>query len=132
MSLPARQKRVLSGIENALREGEPRLASRFAIFTQLTCGEELPRTEQLVPQPWHRRWLTGARLRAVLTIPAALAALVAALLFASTTGARACPALARGTAAALTRWDTCTASGAGGAATHGIRNGGAATQGTPR
>src|SRR5262249_57209248 len=47
-------------IANALRAGEPRLASRFAIFTRLASGEELPRTEQLVPQPWLRRVLASA------------------------------------------------------------------------
>ena len=60
MSLPARQERTLSGIENALRACEPRMASRFAIFTRLTRGEELPRTEQLMPQPWLRRVLASA------------------------------------------------------------------------
>ena len=60
MSLPARQERILSGIENALRAGEPRMASRFAIFTRLTRDEELPRTEQLMPQPWLRRVLASA------------------------------------------------------------------------
>jgi len=129
MGLPAYQERVLSGIENALRQGEPRLASRFAIFTRLASGEELPRTEQLVPEPWRRRWLKSARLRAVLTIPAALVALAAALLFASITGARTCPAMARSPHAVPTRWDSCPASGA---PPHGIRTGGASAQGTPR
>jgi|SRR5215472_4011749 hypothetical protein len=132
MGLPACQERILSGIENALRQGEPRLASRFAIFTRLASGEELPRTEQLIPEPWPQRWLKNARLRALLTVPAALIALAAALIFASISGGRPCPVAARTTATAQTRWDSCTASGAGGAATHGIRTGGAAAQGTPR
>jgi hypothetical protein len=135
MGLPAGQERILSGIENALRQGEPHLVSRFGIFTRLADGEELPRTEQLIVEPWPRRWLKNPRVRMLLTIPAALIAVAAALFFASISGARACPATARAAAAAPTRWDTCTASGAagaGGAATHGIRIGGAATQGTPR
>lgn len=132
MGLPAGQERILSGIENALRQGEPHLVSRFGIFTRLAGGEELPRTEQLIVEPWPRRWLKNPRVRVLLTIPAALIAVAAALFFASISGARACPATARAAAAAPTRWDTCTASGAGGAATHGIRIGGAATQGTPR
>jgi hypothetical protein len=132
MGLPACQERVLSGIENALRQGEPHLASRFAIFTRLASGEELPRTERLVQEPWPRRWLKSARLRAVLAVPAALIALAAALFFASISGARPCPATARTPAAAPTRWNACTASGAAGAATHGIRTGGAATTGSPR
>jgi hypothetical protein len=132
MGLPACQERVLSGIENALRHGEPHLASRFAIFTRLASDEELPRTEQLVQESWPRRWLKSARLRAVLAVPAALIALAAALFFASVSGARPCPAMARTATAAPTRWNACTASGAAGAATHGIRTGGAAAQGTPR
>jgi len=134
MGLPAYQERVLSGIENALRQGEPRLASRFAIFTRLASGEELPRTEQLVLEPWPRRWLKSPRLRAVLAVPAALLALAAALFFASISGARPCPAMARTAIAAATRWNACPASGAAGAgaATHGVGTGGAAPQGTPR
>jgi hypothetical protein len=132
MGLPAGQERILSGIANALREGEPHLASRFAIFTRLTSGEELPRTEQLVRPPFRRRWLHSARLRAVLAVPAALIALTAALFFASITGARTCPAMARSPHATPTRWDTCTASGAPGPAPHGIRTGDASAQGTPR
>jgi hypothetical protein len=132
MGLPAHQERILSGIENSLRQGEPHLVSRFAIFARLAGGDELPRTEQLILPPWPQRWLKNARLRALLTVPAALIALAAALFFASTSGARPCPAAGRASATAPTRWDTCTASGAGGAATHGIRIGGAVTQGTPR
>src|SRR5262249_41388550 len=79
MGLPACQERILSGIETVLRQGEPHLASRFAIFTRLAGGEELPRTEQLVVEPWPRRWLKGTRLRAVVAIPAALIALTAML-----------------------------------------------------
>jgi hypothetical protein len=62
MSLPACQERILAGIENALRTGEPRLASRFAIFTRLTWDEELPSTEQLGPRPrLVSRWRQAAR-----------------------------------------------------------------------
>ena len=60
MSLPACQERILSAIEKTLRAGEPRLASRFAIFTRLASGEDLPRTEQLMPQPWPQRVLASA------------------------------------------------------------------------
>ena len=60
MSLPACQERMLSGIEKALRAGEPRMASRFTIFTRLTSGRGSPRTEQLMPQPWLQRVLASA------------------------------------------------------------------------
>jgi hypothetical protein len=59
MSLPACQQRVLDTIENALQKREPRLASMYAMFTRLTHGEGLPRTERLDAVSWwvrHRRW----------------------------------------------------------------------------
>jgi hypothetical protein len=129
MGLPACQERILTRIEHALRQGEPHLASRFAIFTRLASGEELPRTERLVLEPWLRRWLKSAKLRALLAVPAAMAALAAALFLASITGARTCPVMARSPHAVPTRWEACPVSGA---ATHGIRIAGAPAQGTPR
>jgi hypothetical protein len=128
MGLPAGQERILSGIEDELRKGEPRLASRFAIFTRLTGDEELPRTEQLTPRPW----LSRARLPGVVLVPAVMIALAAALFFASVSGAaRSCAAAARRPAAAATRWVTCTATGT---PARGARGTGTApaTQGTPR
>ncbi|HKA95588.1 MAG TPA: hypothetical protein VKD66_04930 [Streptosporangiaceae bacterium] len=132
MSLPACQERVLRGIENALRRGEPRLASRFAIFTRLTRDEELPRTEQLVQRPWPWRWLdrvgvrsrrrrrgAGAaalasgrpatRLRAMVLVPVLLIMTASGLAFASTSGSHTCPAASNRVAVAA-RWMTCTAS----------------------
>ena len=47
MSLPARELRVLSGIEAALQAGETRLTSMFAIFTRLATDEGKPGTEDL-------------------------------------------------------------------------------------
>jgi hypothetical protein len=132
MGLPPGQERILSGIENALQQGEPHLASRFAIFARLAGGAELPRTEQLVLEPWPRRWLKGTSLRAVLAIPAALIALAAMLFLASITGARTCPAMARSPRAVPTRWDPCTASGGARAVAPATRTGGTATQGVPR
>jgi hypothetical protein len=132
MGLPPGQERILSGIENALRQGEPKLASRFAIFTRLASGEELPRTEQLVPEPWPRRWVKGARLRAVLAIPAALIALASMLFLAGLTGARTCPAMARSPRAVPTRWEPCPAGRPAGAAAPAPGTGSAATQATPR
>jgi len=144
MSLPACQERILSGIERALRAGEPRLASRFAMFTRLTRDEELPRTEQLVPEPWPWRWLKRAvtagrvssprsrsgggtpawarptlRLRAVVLVPLVLIVMASALVFASSSGsARTCTAAHGRPGAVATRWATCAATGA---QTHGPR-----------
>ena len=71
MSLPACQERILSAIEKTLKAGEPRLASRFAIFTRLASGEDLPRTEQLMPQPWLQRVLASAGRAFRLFVPPA-------------------------------------------------------------
>jgi hypothetical protein len=143
MSLPACQERVLRGIESALRRGEPRLASIFAIFTRLTRDEELPRTEQLVQRPWPQRWLDRAgvrsrrrrrggraitwasgrpatRLRAMILIPVLLIMTASGLAFASSSGTHACPAAAHRVAVAA-RWMTCAASET---PTHAARPGG--------
>jgi len=136
MSLPACQERILSGIESALRACEPRLASRFAIFTRLTSGEELPRTEQLVPQPWLRRALASAgrawrllfprarppgraamraparpaaRLRSVAVLPVLLIAMASATVAAAMAGTSTCAAAPRRPPATGTRWATCAA-----------------------
>jgi hypothetical protein len=58
MSLPARELRVLSGIETALQAGEARLTSMFAIFTRLAADEGKPGTEDLVA-PSRNRWAAG-------------------------------------------------------------------------
>ena len=141
MSLPACQERILRGMESALRKGEPRLASRFAIFTRLTKDEELPRTEQLVPRPWPWRllghagvrprrprrgggtaaWASGrpaVRLRAVILVPVLLIMMASALAFTSTSSARTCAAAAHRAAIAAAHWMTCAA---GGAPTHAAR-----------
>lgn len=47
-------------MESALQECEPRLASMFAIFTRLTGGEAVPRTESLpagARLAWIRRFV---------------------------------------------------------------------------
>jgi hypothetical protein len=141
MSLPACQERILRGIESALRKGEPRLASRFAIFTRLTSDEELPRTEQLVPRPWpwrlldragarHRRprraggtpaWASGrpaVRLRAVILVPVLLIMMASALAFTSTSSTRTCAAGSHRATIAAAHWMTCNT---GAAPTHAAR-----------
>ncbi len=47
MSLPARERRRLSGIQCALDRSDPRLASLFATFSRLTQEEEMPHFERL-------------------------------------------------------------------------------------
>ena len=132
MSLPACQERILNGIADALRKGEPRLASRFAIFSRLTRGEELPRTEQLTPQPWLRRVLTSAartwrflfprpqsrgvaamrpatRLRAAVVLPVLLIIMASATVVTAVAGTHSCAPAPRRPAVIQTRWATCAA-----------------------
>ena len=134
MSLPACQERILSGIEDALRRGEPHLASRFAIFSRLTRDEDLPYTEQLTPQPWLRRVLASAgrawrflfppprsrgiaamrpatRLRAVVVLPVLLIIMASATVVTAIAGTHSCAPAPRRPAATQTRWATCAASG---------------------
>jgi len=65
MSLPASQRRVLGSIERRLAAGEPRLASMFRIFAQLTRDELLPGRET-IPSGW-RPAVVAARLRQMLS-----------------------------------------------------------------
>src|SRR6516225_4833983 len=91
MSLPTGQQRVLERIEGKLRESDPRLVSLFTIFTRLTLTEKMPWIEQVKVRPVAYRiarigtWFRGigrrpaARVRAMLLLPAALAATACAL-----------------------------------------------------
>jgi hypothetical protein len=146
MSLPACQERALSAIENALRAAEPRLASRFAIFGRLASGEDLPRTEQLVPQPWLRRVLASAGrafrvlfprsrsrgvaamrapgrpaagLRAVVVLPVLLITMASATVATAIAGTHACAPAPSRPAVTQTRWATCAA---GKTVVHGPRS----------
>jgi len=137
MSLPACQERVLSAMEDALKAGEPRLASRFAIFTRLASGEDLPRTERIVQQPWLRRVLAAAarmgrllfprsrargiaalrapgrpalRLRAVVVLPVLLIMMASATIAAAIAGTHTCAPAPTRPPVTQTRWATCAAS----------------------
>ncbi len=90
MSLPTGQQRVLERIEGKLAESDPRLVSLFTIFTRLTLAEKMPWIEQVKVRPVAYRiarigsWFRGigrpaARVRAMLLLPAALAATACAL-----------------------------------------------------
>jgi len=94
MSLPPKQQRVLDRIESILRDSDPRLTALFVIFTRLTRDEEMPRLEDLrVRLARIRTWISwrtapvrqragqpSQRLRAILLFPAALVAMICALL----------------------------------------------------
>ena len=94
MTLPARQQRTLGRIERRLGDSDPRLRSLFAIFTRLTHEEEMPRMEEVKARltrisgwigrrtaPVRRRIPRPSdRVKAVLFFPAALAAVICALL----------------------------------------------------
>jgi hypothetical protein len=61
MSLPAAQQRILDGIADGLRRGEPKLAAMYAIFTCLCSSEAPPLREQLTGDEGLRRWLAALR-----------------------------------------------------------------------
>ena len=54
MIIAARHRRVLSRIECTLGRTDPRLASKFRIFSRLTSGEEMPWIEQVRPRRTRR------------------------------------------------------------------------------
>jgi hypothetical protein len=89
MSLPARELRVLSGIETALQAGEARLTLMFAIFTRLAADEGKPGTEDL-GAPARNRWAgrppvrLGVRLRAIALV--AVLAIASAVFFSVSAG----------------------------------------------
>jgi hypothetical protein len=109
MSLPPKQQRVLNRIESLLRDSDPRLTAMFVIFTRLTRDEEMPRLEELRARLIRvRTWISwrtapvrrragqpSQRLRAILLFPAALVAMLCALLIgAGSPGGQRCgPAL---------------------------------------
>jgi hypothetical protein len=108
MSLPSSQQRVLDRIESRLRDSDPRLTAMFVIFARLVRDEEMPRLEEFRARLTRLRvwfsWRTARarrmarpsqRLRTILLFPAALVAMMCALLIgAGSPGAQRCgPAL---------------------------------------
>src|SRR5260370_18923633 len=87
MSLPARERRRLNGIQGALERSDPRLAALFATFSRLTREEDMPPVERLRVRAdrfaargkYMKRAVLG-RLRLILIAPVALAATAGALL----------------------------------------------------
>jgi len=104
MSLPSSQQRVLDRIESLLRDSDPRLTAMFVIFTRLVRDEEMPRLEEFRARLTRLRvwfsWRTARarriarpsqRLRTILLFPAALVAMMCALLIgAGSPGAQRC------------------------------------------
>lgn len=100
VTLPARQQRVLDGIEIGLEGGDAKLRSMFAIFTRLTRGDGVPRTERLRARaryglgtgPDSRR---GGPLQAIMVAPIVVALLLGlatlcVVLAVSSSAARVC------------------------------------------
>jgi hypothetical protein len=87
MSLPARERRRLSGIQAMLNRSDPQLVSLFATFSRLSQEEEMPpierlrvRVDRLRTRTQHVRRMALTRFRLILIAPVALAATCAALL----------------------------------------------------
>jgi len=55
MTLPAGQQRALDAIDDVLQSAEPRLATMFGVFTDLTRLDAMPAVETLEPGPWWTR-----------------------------------------------------------------------------
>jgi len=64
MSLSVHEKHALRSLENRLSGSDPGLASRLAMFTQLTAGEDMPAREK-IQTGWRRaiRRSRGSRWR---------------------------------------------------------------------
>lgn len=64
MALPTSQQHALDVIDDALQLAEPRLATMFGVFTDLTRLEAMPAAETLAPGRWwtRHRW-PGPRYR---------------------------------------------------------------------
>jgi predicted anti-sigma-YlaC factor YlaD len=67
MTLPARQQRVITEIDSALRASEPHLASMYAMFARLNQRE--PVTAEPLAAPRWRRRTPGAAIFAVVLLP---------------------------------------------------------------
>ena len=78
MSLPARQRRDLQRIEQALLADDAGLGSMFAVFTRLTAQEAMPRAEHVTSRL--QRQLQRPAATMVIAVTALLGILVLALL----------------------------------------------------
>jgi len=52
MTLPSSQQHALDAIDDNLQTAEPRLATMFGVFTDLTRQEAMPVVETLPPESW--------------------------------------------------------------------------------
>jgi hypothetical protein len=105
-----RQQRVLTAMHSSLRRSDPRLVAKFMIFTRLTKDEAIPAVEhvkrkrlgwlRLTVRGLVRRWFRW-RLRGLLLIPAAAAALLAVVILIGQDHAQgSCTPIRAGTASA--------------------------------
>jgi hypothetical protein len=56
MALPPSQQHALNAIDDVLKSAEPRMATMFGVFTDLTRLEAMPAAETLPPGRWWTRW----------------------------------------------------------------------------
>ena len=93
MGLSTREQQTLRSIEGGLMVSAPWLASRLAVFTQLTAGEAFPAREN-VRAHWSSRGLRGPLVWPVLWLVISVALIVAGLAAGHDGGQGACHALA--------------------------------------
>ena len=97
MTFVARQRRALSEIECMLRRTDPCLASKFGMFSRLAADEEMPSAERVMSGRARRRsgmtWVRQlpCRLRGLLCMATAAAAILAGLLAGAGGHARGAP-----------------------------------------
>ena len=99
MIIAARRRRVLSRTEYVLRRTDPRLSSKFGMFSRLNSAEEMPWVERVPPGSFRRAEMNRIgqltrRLGVVVCVAAAAAALVTVLLAWGGASARCVPAKA--------------------------------------
>ena len=84
MTLPVAQQRALDGIEGALKDSEPHLASMFSIFTRLNADEPLGAEPLARPRPRRLRWLrAGTTIYAFVLVPVMFAMITIGALLSS-------------------------------------------------
>jgi len=116
MSMPARQQRVITEIDSALRSSEPHLASMYAMFARLNQQE--PVTAEPLAGTRRRRRAPADAMFAVMLLPVMSLMIILGVLIGGARSTASCPASASATgpaesatqSAATARFLTRTAS----------------------
>jgi hypothetical protein len=110
MSLPARQQRVITDIDRALRASEPHLASMYAIFARLNRQE--PVTAEPVAVPRWRLRPPGEAMFAVVVLPVMIMMIILGVLLGGAPRSSSCDVGYSGGVAAASHAESATQSAA--------------------